>query len=167
MPEMVVPEPKAKPAPKTPPKPVEKPLDKSTARKPNAGPEIRPGDAKVETGGTPREFGGLTRPAGGGATGDAYTDVANFCCPFYLTQMRDLIWRNWNQRQGATGRVQVKFTIQRDGTLTDVQIEKGSGNPLLDLESQRALVKTRAVTPLPQEFTPPTLTVHINFDYQR
>jgi hypothetical protein len=43
MPEMVVPEPKAKPAPKTPPKPVEKPLDKSTARKPNAGPEIRLG----------------------------------------------------------------------------------------------------------------------------
>jgi TonB family protein len=166
VPEMVAPEPKAK-APKTPAKPVERPVDKSTARKPNAGPEIKEGDARADTGGAPIKFGGLTRPSGGGASSGAYTDYANFCCPTYLTQMTDLIRRNWNPAQGTTGQVLMKFTIQRDGTLTNVQVERSSNNPLLDIESQRALMKTRALPPLPREFTENTLTVHLGFDYQR
>lgn len=165
VPEMV--EPTAKPLPKTPAKPVDKPVDKSTARKASRGPEIRPGDARAETGGAAIPFGGLTRPSGGGASGQAYTDYANFCCPAYLVQTRDLIHRNWNQNQGASGSVLTKFTIHRDGTVTDVQVEKGSGNPLLDLESQRALLKTRTVLPLPREFTADKLTVHFEFEYQR
>ena len=164
-PEMV--EPKAKPLPKTATKPVNKPIEKSTARKANSGPEIKTGDARVETGGAAIPFGGLTRPSGGGASGQAYTDYANFCCPEYLKQMTDLIRRNWNPNQGTTGEVLMKFTIQRDGTLANVQVEKGSGNPMLDLESQRALAKTRVLPPLPREFTESTLTVHLGFDYQR
>lgn len=164
-PEMV--EPTAKPLPKAPTKPVNKPLEKSSTRKANSGPEIKTGDARVETGGAAIPFGGLTRPSGGGASGQAYTDYANFCCPTYLAQMRDLVHRNWNQNQGTSGTVLMKFTIHRDGTLSDVQVEKGSGNPLLDLESQRALMKTRALLPLPREFTEDKLTVHFVFEYQR
>lgn len=168
VPEMVMPEPKAKPAPKTPAKPVNKPIDKSSARKPNSGPEIKAGDARADTGGAPIKFGGLSRPSGGGTpSGAAYTDYANFCCPTYLKQMTDLIRRNWNANQGATGQVLIKFTIQRDGTLTDVQVEKPSGNFMLDQESQRALLKTHALPPLPREFTENTLTVHLGFEYQR
>jgi protein TonB len=167
-PEMVAPEPTAKPLPKTPAKPVTKPVDKSTARKANSGPEIKTGDARADTGGAAIPFGGLTRPSGGGAASSgAYTDYANFCCPTYLTQMTDLIRRNWNANQGATGEVLMKFTIQRDGTLANAQVEKSSGNPLLDLESQRAMAKTRALPPLPREFTENTLTVHLTFDYHR
>jgi protein TonB len=166
VPEMV--EPTAKPAPKTPPKLVNKPIDKSTARKPNSGPEIKAGDAKADTGGAAIPFGGLTRPSGGGATGTAaYTDYADFCCPTYLNQMLDMIKRNWNQNQGASGNVQMKFTIRRDGTITDVQVEKPSGNSLLDLESQRAVLKTHTVPALPQEFTNDTLTMHVVFGYHR
>jgi protein TonB len=167
-PEMVAPEPKAKPAPKTPAKSVEKPVDKSASRKPTAGPQIKAGDARADTGGQPIPFGGLTRP-GGGATSNsgAYTDYANFCCPAYLNQMTDLIRRNWNPNQGATGEVLLKFTINRDGSLTNIQVEKSSGNALLDLESQRAMAKTRALPPLPREFTESTLTVHLGFDYHR
>jgi TonB family protein len=167
VPEMVAPEPKTKPLSKTPAKPVNKPVDKSTARKANSGPEIKEGDAPRDTGGAPIKFGGLTRPSGGGASGQAYTDYANFCCPEYLRQMTDLIRRNWNPNQGTTGEVLMKFTIQRDGTLTSVQVEKASGNPMLDIESQRALLKTRALPALPREFTENTLTVHLGFDYQR
>jgi len=167
-PEMVAPETTAKPLPKTPAKPVTKPVDKSTARKANSGPEIKTGDARADTGGAAIPFGGLTRPSGGGAASSgAYTDYANFCCPAYLKQMSDLIRRNWNNSQGATGEVLVKFTIQRDGTLSNVQVEKSSGNALLDLESQRALAKTRALPALPREFTESTLTVHLIFDYHR
>lgn len=167
-PEMVAPEPKATPIAKTPPKRTEKPVDKSTARKPTTGPQVRPGDARADTGGAPIPFGGLTRPAGASSAGAAVmTDYANFCCPSYLNQMVDLIKRNWNQNQGASGEVQVKFTIRRDGTITDVEIEKPSNISLLDLESQRALAKTRSLPPLPREFTENTLTVHLIFDYHR
>lgn len=168
VPEMVAPEPKATPALKNPPKRTERPVDKSSSRKPTTGPEVRTGDARTETGGAAIPFGGLTRPSGGGSSGTAaMTDVANFCCPEYLIQMVDLIKKNWNQNQGAAGQVQVKFTIRRDGTLTDIEIEKPSNVSLLDLESQRALFKTKALPPLPREFTENTLPVHLIFDYHR
>jgi TonB family protein len=81
--------------------------------------------------------------------------------------MVDLIKRNWNENQGASGQVQVKFTIRRDGTVTDIGVEKPSNISLLDLESQRALAKTRTLPPLPREFSENTLTVHLIFDYHR
>jgi TonB family protein len=95
------------------------------------------------------------------------TDYANFCCPDYLNKMVDLIKRNWNQNQGAAGQVQVKFTIRRDGTITDIELEKPSNISLLDLESQRALAKARTMPPLPREFSENSLTVHLIFDYHR
>jgi len=166
VPEMAAPEPAVKP--KTPPKPVERPVDKSSARKPTSGPEVKVGDARADTGGAPIPFGGLTRPSGQGAANNAVTtDYADFCCPAYLNQMVDLIKRNWNANQGASGQVQVKFTIRRDGLVSDVQVEKSSNVSMLDLESQRAILKTKTLPPLPREFTPNTLTVHLVLDYHR
>jgi TonB family protein len=165
-PEMV--EPKTPTTAKTPPKTTERPVDKSSTRKPTTGPQVKTGDARADTGGAPIPFGGLTRPAGASSAGAAVTtDYANFCCPTYLTQMVDLIKRNWNENQGASGQVQVKFTIGRDGTITDIALEKPSNISLLDLESQRALAKTRTLPPLPREFSENSLTVHLIFDYHR
>jgi TonB family protein len=167
-PEMIAPNPAAKAPPKTPPKPTVKPSDKSSSRRPTSGPEVKTGDARADTGGAAIPFGGLTRPSGGGQpTGAAYTDYANFCCPAYLTQMTDLIKRNWNSNLGASGLVKVKFTIRRDGTLSDVQVEQPSNISLLDLESQRAVLKTHQLPALPREFTESTLTVHLYFEYHR
>lgn len=166
-PEMIAPEPSSRPAPKIPPKPTAKPADKSSSRKPTSGPEVKAGDARADTGGAPIPFGGLTMPSGGGANAGATTDYANFCCPAYLSQMTDLIKRNWNQNQGASGQVKVKFTIRRDGTFSDVQVEQPSNISLLDIESQRAILKTRQLPALPREFTESTLTVHLIFEYHR
>lgn len=167
-PEMVAPEPAAKPLPKPVTKAIEKPAEKSSSRKPTSGPEIKAGDARADTGGAPIPFGGLTKPSGGGsANSDAFTDYANFCCPAYLSQMTDMIKKNWTQNQGASGQVQVKFTIARDGRLSSVQVEKPSNISLLDLESQRAILKTAQLPPLPREFTESTLTVHLVFEYHR
>lgn len=164
-PEMVMPAPTTKPAPKPPAKPIEKPQDKSSSRKPTTGPEVRSGAAKYETGGAATPFGGLT--TGGGGTGGATVDVQNFCCPAYLATMAQLIRSNWNQRQGATGEVTMKFTILRDGTITSADVEMSSGLFNLDQEARRALAKTRRLPPLPREFSDPTLTVHLVFQYQR
>ena len=41
------------------------------------------------------------------------------------------------------------------------------GNPLLDLESRRAVIVTQRISPLPEQFTRPTLTVYLTFEYKR
>jgi TonB family protein len=164
-PEMVLPSPTTKPVPKPLAKPIEKPQDKSASRKPTTGPEVRSGSAKYETGGAPTPFGGLT--TGGGGAGGARVDVQNFCCPAYLVTMTQLIRSNWNQNQGATGEVEVKFTILRDGTIVNADVETSSGLFNLDQEARRALAKTRKLPPLPREFTESTLPVHLVFRYNR
>jgi TonB family protein len=161
-PEMTLPS--AKPVSKTPPKPIEKPA-KSSTRKPTTGAEIKSGSARVDTGGAPVPFGGLAT-GGGGGTG-VRTDVGDFCCPAYIQTMVDIIRKNWNKQQAATGNVEVRFTIQRDGMLTAIDVEKTSGIQMLDLASVRAVSRTRQLPPLPREFTRPTLTVYVIFEYER
>lgn len=163
VPEMV--EPAAKAAPKAVTRPVEKPAEKSSSRRPTTGAEVKTGSAKADTGAAPIPFGGLS--TGGGPASGVALDVKNFCCPDYLVQMRDRIMQNWNRNQGAAGKVQVRFVIQKDGTITDVLLEKSSNAQLLDLESQRALLKTRQLAALPREFPDNTLTIHLIFEYMR
>lgn len=164
-PEMVAPEPLAKPAPKTPPKPIEKPRETASSRKPTSGKEVAAGSGKVETPGAPQvPFGGLT--TGGGGTGGARTDVANFCCPTYLSAVVSQIKRNWSEQPGLRGQNTIKFVVRRDGTITGVEVEQ-SGGQLLDIASMRALQVTKQVSELPAEFTPNTLTIYLIFEYSR
>ena len=134
------------------------------SRTPTKGEEVRKGSAPSALSTDRGNDFGLS--AGGGGTG-SYLDTANFCCPDYIVTMLDLIRRNWDHRQQAVGTNTVKFTIQRDGTLTAVQVEKPSGYPALDLLSNRALLLTRKLPPLPGAFTEPSLTVHLVFEYTR
>ena len=162
-PDMVIPDKPARVVPKT---EAAKPADKSASRRATTGPEIRPGAARVETGGAPIPFGGLST-TGGGGTGGARLDVGNFCCPAYLQAVVDRIRENWNKDQGAAGEVRIKFTIRRDGMIVNTEVERASGNPMLDLESRRAVLKTMQVPPLPGEYTNPALTVALVFEYRR
>jgi TonB family protein len=163
-PEMVAPEASAKPAPKTPSKPIEKPAETSS-RKPTTGAEVKTGSAVAETQSTAQvPFGGLST---GGAPGTGATlDVQNFCCPGYLQTMIQMIRRNWQRNQSVAGKVTMKFVVQRDGRLTNIEVEE-SGGQFLDLASQRALVATRQIPPLPREFPENSLTVHLVFEYLR
>ena len=67
--------------------------------------------------------------------------------------MLDLIRRNWDSRQQAAGTTVVKYTIQRDGTLAAVEVEKSSGYATLDLLANRAVLLTRKLPPLPSAYT--------------
>jgi periplasmic protein TonB len=163
-PAMVAPTPDAKPKPA--PKPVEKPVDKAATRKPSTGAEVKTGPARVDTPNAAEvPFGGLSSSSGGG-TGGARIE-GDFCCPAYIETMKSLIYANWNQQQGARGSVDIKFIIRRDGVLTAVSVDKSSGNPLLDLESRKAVLFTKQLPPLPDQFTRPTLTVYLTFEYKR
>lgn len=110
-------------------------------------------------------FGGLS--TGGSPGGGSYLDVANFCCPDYLVTMLQLIQNNWSRRQEVGGEALVVFRIQRDGRLTDIELERSSGYPALDLTAQRALFLTQRVPPLPSAFPDDHLTVHLRFEYRR
>jgi protein TonB len=164
-PEMALPDPtvKARPRPKLPPVP--KPVEKSTSRTPTEGAEPKTGAAKSNTGAAPIPFGGLSTGGGGGS--GVVLDVGDFCCPEYIQVMRQRILENWKQNQGTAGVNVIKFTIQRNGQLTDVDVNQSSRNPVLDLESRRAVTMTERLPPLPAQFTRPTLTVYLTFEYHR
>ena len=162
------------PAPKTPemtlptknpriakPQPKEAPKE-AVARTPSAG-QPQEGSTRVDTGARGKGF-GLT--AGGGGGTSAQVDVANFCCPDYLAQMISLIQRNWDSNQAIAGAVVMKFTITRNGTVENVQVEQSSGFQIHEMTAQRALLLTR-LPELPLQFPNSTLTVHMRFEYQR
>jgi TonB family protein len=133
-------------------------------RTPTKGDEVRKGSAVSAAQSARGQGFGLS--SGGGGTG-SYLDTANFCCPEYIAAMLDAIRTNWDQNQQASGVAQVKYTIQRDGRITNVQLEKSSGYATLDYLSTRALQVTRQLPPLPAAFTEPSLTVHLTFEYSR
>jgi TonB family protein len=138
--------------------------DDARGRTPTKGAETTAGSAASFTGARGQGFG---LSAGGGPGSGSTLDVADFCCPDYLNTMIERIQANWNQRQDVTGEVVVRFTIQRSGELTSVSLERGSGYTILDLAAQRAVLLTKQLPPLPMQFPNPTLTVHLNFQYQR
>jgi protein TonB len=163
-PEMVIPTNKpATKAAKTPPAVVKNAPDDARGRTPTRGAQPTPGNAVAYTGARGQGFGLST---GGGAGSGSTLDVADFCCPDYIATMIDRIRSAWQQNQGATGDVLVKFTIQRSGQIVDASVEKPSGSSVLDLAALRAVLGTRSLNPLPAQFPNPTLTVHLNFQYQ-
>lgn len=137
--------------------------DEARGRTPTRGPQVSEGSAIAETRARGQGFGLSSGGAGLGST----LDVANFCCPEYIALMIDLIRRSWSEKAEVSGQTTIKFTIQRDGRITEPALEKSSGYTALDLTAQRAVTITRQLPPLPEAFSNPTLTVHLNFQYQR
>jgi TonB family protein len=158
-PEMTLPDPTLKPRqqPKNAPK-------EATAKTVSTGAEPQAGTAKAETRVRGQGFG--LSSAGGGGTGGVTVDAVNFCCPDYITTMAELVTQNWNGKQGLVGLTTMMFTIQKDGRIEGIQVENGSGFIALDNEAARALRFVR-LPPLPTRYTNPTLTVHLEFAYQR
>jgi TonB family protein len=157
-----------RPAP-TPPKPREETVPAKPVRRPPPPPkpapeeEPQPGVTRTETGARGQGFGLATGGAGGSGV---QLDVTNFCCPEYIEQMVTLVQRNWQANQGVRGSTLMKFTINRNGSIQGVMVERPSGFLALDLAAERALLITR-LPELPVQFPNPTLTVHITFEYQR
>jgi len=162
-PEMTMPLPNAKVTKASPAKAVRTAPDEARGRTPTRGAQVSAGSAVADTGARGMGFG---LSSGGGPGSGSTLDVADFCCPDYIATMMTSIRRAWNMNQGATGQSVVKFTIQRDGRLTDVAVFQSSGIATLDLAAQRAVFQTRTLPPLPEQFPNPTLTVRLTFNYQ-
>ena len=129
-------------------------------RTPVTGRQVTAGSASVETGARMQGV-GLTQ-GGGGTGGDA--DLVNFCCPEYLQQIIAAIESNWQKPPNERGTTVIKFTIRRDGSISDPVVENSSGSGPLDRISRNALSDSR-LPRLPAEYTRPTLTIHLSFPY--
>ncbi len=133
---------------------------KATAKAPSTGARVSEGQAKADTGVVSDSIGLST---GGGSDG-GQINLGNFCCPAYISEMLQIIQRNWRQQQGARGATIMRFRIDRTGALSEITVARSSGNFLLDQAAQRALVLTK-LPPLPREYTNPALTVNLEFNF--
>ena len=155
-----IPPPKPSPPPK---KIVEQAKAPSTlTAPPTTGRQVTPGNSRAETGITGMGA-GLAR--GGGGVG-AQAMLSDFCCPAYLEDVIKRIRSQWEEKQPERGSVLMQFTIQRGGQVTDLKVvqastfilERASRYPFINLRMQMA--------PLPAEFTEPSLTLRLTFEYK-
>ncbi|MGC4082049.1 MAG: TonB family protein [Vicinamibacterales bacterium] len=162
-PEMTVPVPNKPPTKAPPPPKVTQAPDEARGRTPTRGAEARPGSALAETGARGQGFG--LSSSGGQGTGSRL-DVADFCCPDYIVLMVERVRGVWRPQAEAPAVAIVKFTIQRDGTITDSEVERSTGYVAMDIAALRAVREVR-LPALPAAYPNPTLGVHLNFEYKR
>jgi TonB family protein len=98
---------------------------------------------------------------GSGIVGDA---GQNFPFPWYLKQIADELNKHWKPGQDFQEDMlcQVQFVIHRDGDMSDMRVEKPSGDSTFDQMAQRAVVYSK-LPPLPGEYPEDTLRVHMKF----
>lgn len=101
--------------------------------------------------------------AGGGELGTAEQGPLSFETSWYdwgpyAQSMVSRIRVNWYSnmpqliRTGIGGVVTIRFTIQRDGRITDVTILKTSGHPPYDFAARKAIELSSPLNPLPKDF---------------
>ena len=139
-----------------------RPPSRRRAASPIRGAQVQSGNAVAQTGGTGIGFGLST---GGGGTGGEI-NLGDFCCPDYLETILQIIQRNWDPKQQVSGLAAVRFTVQRDGAISEAELATPSGFAVLDLAAQRAILMSR-LPPLPRAYTNNQLTITLSFRYQR
>jgi TolA protein len=93
------------------------------------------------------------------------TDAANFPYPWYITQVREMLWNAWTAKMPSGGdlRCTVRFSILRDGSVRAVSVEKSSGNRLFDNAAESSVESSAPYPALPDDFYEDKLTVHVEF----
>lgn len=87
----------------------------------------------------------------------------------YVDLMRAQISRHWSTAglAGDTHRVQIVFTIMKDGTVKDAKIGQPSGNYTLDSASLRAVLEASPLPPLPQGYEKDSAPVELWFQVRQ
>jgi TonB family protein len=142
-----------KPAVPSVPGPATKIPNQQAAAAPQAPPSGKPG-----TGG----------PAGAGGNvgiGGATFDQPDFNYSYYVERMLVTIGMNWfKPAESVPISPMIKFRIERDGSISDPQVERSSGLPFVDRAALRAVMASSPLGPLPQEFSGRYLGVHLIFE---
>lgn len=111
-----------------------------------------------------------SEPSSGSGGADAAAvdaDMPNFPYPWYISQVRDSLWRQWSARMpGGGGEALVGFAVLRNGGVTDVRVESSSGEGAFDQSAMEAVQEAAPFPPLPREFPDGFLKVHVRFKSQ-
>ena len=119
----------------------------------------RPGDSAA---GSPTGVAGVNANFG---TSLSAFDSADFNYSYYVTQMLATIGANWFKPTDQTVTPPVVFfRIGRDGSISDVRIERSSNLPFVDRAAQRAVLASSPLPPLPADFHEGSLGVHLKFE---
>jgi len=107
--------------------------------------------------GAPGEAAGMPGNAAGIAT-----DMNNFPYPWYLSQVRQMLWAAWQKRMPAeSGEGVVMFSIMRNGSFTDLRMESSSGDNNFDRAAVEAVQAAAPFPALPSDFRESFLKIHL------
>ena len=111
------------------------------------------------------------RPSTGSDVATVSTEGVAFPFPEYLQNIVAQVLRRW-QRPGQSTplEAEVSFFVHRDGSVTDLQFIRRSGNFAFDLEAQGAIEESgrfRAFGALPEGWTADVLFVRFYFSGRR
>lgn len=113
----------------------------------------------------------LAQIGNAGLSGEMSVDQGDFAFTYYLVLVRNKVAQNWNAPGGISsgGKVRcvVYFHIGREGRVSGVQLEQGSGVDYFDRSAQRAVTLADPLPPLPIGFPGSDLGVHFGFEYQQ
>jgi TonB family protein len=103
-------------------------------------------------------------------TGALSFDTAAWDLGPYARQVQERVESNWRIPQAQMvlrqkGWVAIRFTIQKDGRITDVYLERPSGIPSYDQSALNALISSNPLPPLPEQVTTPDLSAIFRFFY--
>ena len=103
------------------------------------------------------------------AGGNIQTDFANFPYPWYITQVRNSLWIEWEKRRpaGNTLSALVSFAIARDGKIKNLQVERKSGDDTFDFAASSAVINAGPFAPLPMYYEKDELTVSVEFKQEK
>lgn len=174
----------AKTATPEPEKPKETPKKKSTAKKaytakseittkkqnkkkkvevaePLAAPSILEEDAAKAA----QSAQGAQEAAGEFSGASIQTDFADFPYPWYITQVRNSLWIEWEKRrpEGSLLSALVSFAIARNGKIKNVKIERSSKDETFDYAARSAVLGADPFAPLPMYYEKDLLTISVEF----
>lgn len=103
-------------------------------------------------------------PAGGmpGNAAGVATDLPNFPYPWYISQVRQMLWTAWQKRMPpSSGEGVVVFSIVRNGAFVDLRMESSSGDSAFDEAAVEAVQAASPFPALPRDFPEPFLKIHL------
>lgn len=127
-----------------------------TERKAPARPSLLSGK-ETTMGAAPGVAAGMPGSAAGIAT-----DMPNFPYPWYISQVRQMLWAAWQKRMPAeSGEGVVVFSIMRNGAFTDLRMESSSGDAGFDEAALDAVQAAAPFPALPSDFGESFLKIHL------
>lgn len=101
--------------------------------------------------------------------GNIQTDFANFPYPWYITQVRNAMWIEWEKRRPAGNVLSalVSFVIARDGKIRNVEVVRPSGDDTFDFAATSAIINAGPFAPLPMYYEKDELSVAVEFKQEK